>query len=131
MVFFELFSNAPDIIKVNAGAALFREGEDGTTLYVLTIGTAEVMIGNRVVETLQPGNIIGEMALVDPAPRAASVIAVTDCEFVEVDDKRFNYLVQQTPFFALKVMRVLSERLADNFRAAARHRGRIKISRKE
>jgi CRP-like cAMP-binding protein len=39
------------------------------------------------------------------------VIAVTDCEFVEVDDKRFNYLVQQTPFFALKVMRVLSERL--------------------
>ena len=51
------------------------------------------------------------MALVDPAPRAASVIAVTDCEFVEVDDKRFNYLVQQTPFFALKVMRVLSERL--------------------
>ena len=111
MVFFELFSYAPDIIKVNAGAALFREGEDGTTLYVLTIGTAEVMIGNRVVETLQPGNIIGEMALVDPAPRAASVIAVTDCEFVEVDDKRFNYLVQQTPFFALKVMRVLSERL--------------------
>lgn len=111
MVFFELFSNAPDIIKVNAGAALFREGEDGTTLYVLTIGTAEVMIGNRVVETLQPGNIIGEMALVAPAPRAASVIAVTDCEFVEVDDKRFNYLVQQTPFFALKVMRVLSERL--------------------
>ena len=111
MVFFELFSNAPDIIKVSAGAALFREGEDGTTLYVLTIGTAEVMIGNRVVETLQPGNIIGEMALVDPAPRAASVIAVTDCEFVEVDDKRFNYLVQQTPFFALKVMRVLSERL--------------------
>ena len=111
MVFFELFSNAPDIIKVNAGAALFREGEDGTTLYVLTIGTAEVMIGNRVVETLQPGNIIGEMALVDPAPRTASVIAVTDCEFVEVDDKRFNYLVQQTPFFALKVMRVLSERL--------------------
>lgn len=111
MVFFELFSNAPDIIKVNAGAALFREGEDGTTLYVLTIGTAEVMIGNRVVETLQRGNIIGEMALVDPAPRAASVIAVTDCEFVEVDDKRFNYLVQQTPFFALKVMRVLSERL--------------------
>ncbi|MBN8284442.1 cyclic nucleotide-binding domain-containing protein [Zoogloea sp.] len=111
MVFFELFSNAPDIIKVNAGAALFREGEDGATLYVLTIGTAEVVIGNRVVETLQPGNIIGEMALVDAAPRAASVIAVTDCEFVEVDDKRFNYLVQQTPFFALKVMRVLSERL--------------------
>lgn len=111
MVFFELFSNAPEIIELKAGATLFREGEAGSTLYVLTIGTADVMIGNRVVETLQPGNIIGEMALVDPAPRAATVIAVSDCEFVEVDDKRFNYLVQQTPFFALKVMRVLSERL--------------------
>lgn len=111
MVFFELFSNAPDIVQVKAGATLFREGEVGTTLYVLTIGTADVVIGNRVVETLRPGNIIGEMALVDSAPRAATVIAISDCEFVEVDDKRFNYLVQQTPYFALKVMRVLSERL--------------------
>ncbi len=111
MVFFELFSNAPDIVQVKAGATLFREGEVGTALYVLTIGSADVVIGNRIVETLRPGNIIGEMALVDSAPRAATVIALSDCEFVEVDDKRFNYLVQQTPYFALKVMRVLSERL--------------------
>ena len=111
MVFFELFSNAPDIVQVKAGATLFREGEAGTALYVLTIGSADVVIGNRIVETLRPGNIIGEMALVDSAPRAATVIALSDCEFVEVDDKRFNYLVQQTPYFALKVMRVLTERL--------------------
>ena len=51
------------------------------------------------------------MGLVSPGPRSASVVAVNDCEFVAVDEKRFQFLVQQTPFFATQVMRVMAERL--------------------
>jgi CRP-like cAMP-binding protein len=51
------------------------------------------------------------MGIVSPGPRSATVVATTDCEFVAVDEKRFHYLVQQTPFFATQVMRVLAERL--------------------
>jgi CRP/FNR family cyclic AMP-dependent transcriptional regulator len=111
MVFFELFTNNPDIVRVEAGHPLFSAGEDGGKLYVLTTGTAEVIVNNRIVEVLQHGNIVGEMGLVSPGPRSATVVATTDCEFVAVDEKRFLYLVQQTPFFATQVMRVLAERL--------------------
>jgi CRP-like cAMP-binding protein len=111
MVFFELFSNAPEFVKVAAGQPLFREGDEGHMMYVLTIGSADVIIKNRRVDTLLPGNVVGEMGLVSPGPRSATVIATSDCEFVAVDEKRFNYLVQHVPFFALKVMRVLAERL--------------------
>jgi CRP-like cAMP-binding protein len=111
MVFFELFSHNPTIIKVAAGQALFSEKEDGHMMYVLAVGSAEVIVNNRVVERLEHGSIVGEMGLVSPGPRSASVVALSDCEFVAVDEKRFQFLVQQTPFFATQVMRVMAERL--------------------
>jgi CRP-like cAMP-binding protein len=111
MVFFELFSNNPQIVVVDAGNALFVEGDEGHQMYVLTIGSAEIIVRNRVVETMQPGNVVGEMGLVAPGPRSATVVAKTHCEFVAIDEKRFQYLVQQTPFFATQVMRVMAERL--------------------
>jgi CRP-like cAMP-binding protein len=111
MVFFELFTHNPTIVKVPAGECLFSEDEDGHMMYVLTTGSAEVLINNRVVEVLEHGSIVGEMGIVSPGPRSATVVAQTDCEFVEVDEKRFQFLVQQTPFFATQVMRVMAERL--------------------
>jgi len=51
------------------------------------------------------------MGIVSPGQRAATVVATTDCDFVAIDEKRFLYLVQQTPYFATQVMRVLAERL--------------------
>lgn len=111
MVFFELFANNPDIVRIAAGQPLFSTGEDGHRMFVLTAGQAEVIVNNRVVETLQHGNIVGEMGLVSPGPRSATVIALSDCEFVAIDEKRFLYLVQQTPYFATQVMRVMAERL--------------------
>lgn len=111
MVFFELFANNPEIVRVPAGQPLFTEGEEGHSMFVLTTGHAEVIVNNRVVETLQHGNIVGEMGIVSPGPRSASVVATTDCEFVAVDERSFQFLVQQTPFFATQVMRVMAERL--------------------
>lgn len=111
MVFFELFANNPSIVRIAAGAPLFLAGDEGHLMFVLTTGNAEVIVNNRVVETLQHGSIVGEMGLVSPGPRSASVIATTDCEFVAVNEKRFQFLVQQTPFFATQVMKVMAERL--------------------
>lgn len=111
MVFFELFSHNPEIVRVAAGQPLFVQGEAGHLLYVLTTGTAEIRVNDRVVETISHGSIVGEMGIVSPGPRSATVLALTDCEFVAVDERRFLFLVQQTPFFATQVMRVMAERL--------------------
>lgn len=111
MIFFELFSHNPTIIQVPAGHPLFSAGDEGHLMFVLSKGTADVMVNGQVVESLQHGSIVGEMGIVSPGPRSATVVATSDCEFVAVDEKRFQFLVQQTPFFATQVMRVMAERL--------------------
>jgi CRP-like cAMP-binding protein len=111
MIPIEIFSHNTAKVMVQAGQALFREGDEGNQMYVLETGSAEVIVQDRVVEILTHGSIVGEMGLVSPGPHSASVIAKTDCEFVAVDQRRFQFLVQQTPYFAIQVMGLMAERL--------------------
>ncbi len=111
MIPIEIFSHSTAKVMVPAGQALFREGDEGNQMYVLETGTAEVFVQKQRVETLVHGGIVGEMGLVSPGPHSASVVAKTDCEFVVVDERRFQFLVQQTPYFAIQVMRLMAERL--------------------
>ncbi len=55
--------------------------------------------------------MIGEMALIDHLPRSASARATTDAKLVPIDQRRFLFLVQETPFFAIHVMKVMADRL--------------------
>ena len=64
-----------------------------------------------MVETLDAGDIFGEMALIEKEPRSATARAKADCQAVLVNEKRFSFLVPQTPYFALTVMKTMSERL--------------------
>jgi CRP/FNR family cyclic AMP-dependent transcriptional regulator len=107
----ELFRHQTDLQLLSAGQALFREGEPGDLMYVLMSGTAEVVVHDKVVETAGVGAILGEMAMIDDGTRSATLVAKTDCKLLPIDRKRFNFLIQQTPNFALHVMRVMADRL--------------------
>jgi CRP/FNR family cyclic AMP-dependent transcriptional regulator len=96
---------------VKAGGTIFREGEPAQELFVIKSGDVRIQLGNRTISELHSNDIFGEMALIDNEPRSASAIAVTDVELVPVSEKQFLFLVSQTPYFALKVMRVLAQRL--------------------
>jgi len=111
MLFFDLFRHDPTFIKVAAGERLFREGEPGDVMYVLIRGEAEITMGGLSIEVCQAGDIIGEMAVIDDSVRSATVVARTDCEFAEIDKKRFQFLVDESPRFAIDVMRVMAKRL--------------------
>lgn len=100
-----------------AGETIFREGEPGLEFYVIRTGRVRVLSGNRLLETLGDNEIFGEMALIDTAPRSATVIAETDVTVAPVTEKQYLFLVRHTPFFALKVMRVLAERLRSQNKA--------------
>jgi CRP-like cAMP-binding protein len=99
------------VMTYRAGTDIMRAGEPGTQMYYLHKGIAVVVAGGRELEELKEGAIFGEMAMIDHAPRSASVVAKTDCEAVPVDERLFLLLVHQTPFFALDVMRTLVARL--------------------
>ncbi len=80
-------------------------------MFVIIQGEVEMHIHGRKVETAGVGDAFGEMALIDEAPRSGTAIAVTDCRIVPINAKRFHFLVQQTPRFALQIMKIMSDRL--------------------
>jgi CRP-like cAMP-binding protein len=94
-----------------AGSTIFREGDAADALFVIKSGQVRIQLGNRTLTELAAEDIFGEMALIDSEPRSATALAVTDVELVAVTEKQFLFLVSQTPYFALKVMRVLAQRL--------------------
>jgi CRP-like cAMP-binding protein len=100
-----------DAFRLSPGEVLFREGDEGDRMYVVLEGSADILVGDTVVETAGEGGIVGEMALIDDAPRAASVVAASPCRLVAIDRKRFQSLVQSNPAFATHVMKVLADRL--------------------
>jgi CRP-like cAMP-binding protein len=94
-----------------AGEVIFNEGDPARESYVIQKGQVEIRRNGRVLDTLPEKSIFGEMALIDHAPRAATAVAATDVVLVPVAEKQFLFLVSQTPYFALNVMRVLARRL--------------------
>ena len=109
--FLGLFKSEESPAHVKAGDTLFHKGDSANCMYVVLSGQLRIGDGNKIYEELGPGGLVGEMALIDRATRAATVTAVTDCTLAAIDEKRFLFLTQQTPTFALNVMRILSQRL--------------------
>jgi CRP/FNR family transcriptional regulator, cyclic AMP receptor protein len=108
----DLFRNADDVEVFAAGHRFFEEGgEGGDRMYGVKEGEVEILVHGVHMETVGPGGIFGEMSLIDSSRRSATVIARTDCVVVPVNTERFNFLVQQTPMFALQVMKIMIERL--------------------
>jgi CRP-like cAMP-binding protein len=107
----ELFRHETELQALIAGQTLFNEGEKGDLMYVLMSGTAMILVNNRLVEMAEAGAVIGEMAMIDEDRRSATVIAKTDCQLLTIERNRFNFLIQQTPNFALHIMRVIASRL--------------------
>ncbi len=94
-----------------AGTILFRKGDDARTMYVVLAGEVEIVLDGRRLATEGAGSLFGEMALIGDHRRSADAIARTDCVLVRLDERRFTFLVGQTPNFALHVMRLLAERI--------------------
>lgn len=120
--------------QLAAGELLFRSGEAGREMYIVRSGTVELRLGTRLLEVVEPGGVVGEMALIDPAPRSASAVAGPGCSVVAIDEQLFNQLVKSVPSLALEMMRILARRLRrgneTRASASARKPGRPPAPRK-
>jgi CRP-like cAMP-binding protein len=90
---------------------VFEQGTPGDHLFVILEGEVDITLNGRILDTHGPGEVFGEMALIDKQPRSATAVARTACRLALVDEKRFAQLVQGHPYFALDLMRVLADRL--------------------
>jgi CRP/FNR family cyclic AMP-dependent transcriptional regulator len=106
-----LFRNAKDVEHHPQGTVVFEEGAPAASMYVVRRGQVAIRLGNLTLETVGEGGFLGEMALVDDRTRSATAVVIEDCELVPIDERRFLFLIRETPFFALAVMRTMARRL--------------------
>jgi len=110
--FLGLFSGERDPVTLKPGDVLFKKGDPAQSMYVVLSGEVRVTTDDgRVLQTLPAGSIVGEMGLIERAPRSATVTAVGPTTLAEVDERRFLFMVRETPSFSLNVLRMLSHRL--------------------
>lgn len=106
-----LFRHATNTVTFAAGATIFEAGARGDLMYVILEGSVAIIVDGKVIETAEAGSCVGEMALIDAAPRSATAVAHTDVRLAPVDQRRFTFMVQETPNFALQVMHIMAQRL--------------------
>jgi len=97
--------------RLEAGETLFRAGEEGKHMFLVVEGQIEVRVNDKRVETVGLHGIVGEMALIDKAPRSATAVAATAGEVAVIDRDVFLTLVGESPAFSLYVMKLMAARI--------------------
>jgi len=100
-----------DSVPFKAGQTVFDIGEQAEMMYIVVEGEVEIQYNGRVLQTVGPQDVFGEMALIDDRPRSARAIAKSDCRLAGINKDRFLVLVEKNPDFALEVMQIMAERL--------------------
>jgi AAA family ATP:ADP antiporter len=98
-------------VQAGAGDKIFEKGEIGKSLYVIAAGSVRVHDGDQTLEHLTEGQVFGEMALLDPEPRSASITAMEDTQLLRLDQEPFYELLDGQSEVARGIIKVLTRRL--------------------
>ena len=109
----QLVARRAEDVRVAAGKVLVNEGETGHEFFVILDGTARVTRRGKRVATLGPGSAFGELALLDKAPRNATVVAETPMELVVLGQREFAGIIDEVPGFARKLLAGMASRLRE------------------
>lgn len=102
-----------DEVSVKAGTTLVKEGNPGDECFVVISGTGRATLRDQVLGDLGPGEVIGEMALLDVSPRSATVTATTDMELFCLDPRSFTELLDRHPSVSRRMLASMARRLRD------------------
>ena len=102
---------ADNFKSYTTGDIIFKQGDPGLMMYVVKEGTVELRAEGVLLEIVEPGHIFGEMALIEGSTRSATAVAASDCKVVPLDQDKFMFMVQQTPYFAIEVLKIMARRL--------------------
>lgn len=107
-------------VRYSAGDMIFCEYQPGNEFYLIQSGSVRVMkVINGIEKTLdvlKAGEFFGEMAILENAPRSASIIAQDDCVLLEFNRSNFELLMKGQPQLAYSLLKILSKRIFDQRR---------------
>jgi CRP/FNR family transcriptional regulator, cyclic AMP receptor protein len=101
---------------VPQGAMIFAKGDPGTTLMAVLSGSVRISVPARdgheaVLNIIKPGQVFGEVALLDGRARTADAVAMIDCELIVIDRRDFIPLLRREPDVVLKLIEILCARI--------------------
>ncbi|MDP8979867.1 MAG: cyclic nucleotide-binding domain-containing protein [Acidobacteriota bacterium] len=105
-----------DLMRYQAGQIVFEYGDPGHALFIVRLGEVEIYIKNNqgdkiVLEVSRPGDVFGEISLLDGGPRTASVVALLETELLRVDREHFEDYVRLYTPAALNLLSAAARRL--------------------
>jgi CRP-like cAMP-binding protein len=100
-----------------AGSIVFNKDEPGSCMYVVQSGVIEMLIGDKVVEVCGPNEAIGFMSMIDGAPRTSTARVKEACALSLIDQRRFRFMVDEVPNFAIYIMGAMARRIRGMSRA--------------
>jgi CRP-like cAMP-binding protein len=98
-------------VEVEEGETFLKKGDLGSSLYLIVDGRVQVHDGERAVAELGENEILGELALLDPAPRSAAVTALTDSRLFRLDQAPFYELLEDHSEVARSLLQILARRI--------------------
>lgn len=107
-------------VNFKKGDIIFCEYEPGDTFYLIQSGRVQIVKImddiEKIVDILHPGEIFGEMAILEEAPRSASAVALDDVKMLEFNRANFEVLMKGNPQIALKLLKLFTKRIYDQKR---------------
>ncbi len=107
-----IFQKQSDPKVFSAGQVIFKEGQPGDELCGILEGEVDILVNGKIVETLETGEVFAVGVLVGVKNRTYTAIAKVDSKLIFLDEKGFLFAVQETPMFAVEVMKSYSKRLS-------------------
>lgn len=132
-----MFSQTPDDVladvanlleemEIQADEVIFKKGAPGDSMYIIVDGKVRVHTEERLLNYLGESDVFGEMALLDPEPRLASVTTVEPTRLFRLDQPSFYQLMAERPEVATGIVRVLTRLLRDRVRDLSQLQVRVK-----
>ena len=119
-------------VAFKAGETIIDEGDEGDTAFFIVSGAVDVTVGRgakaRIVGRLETGEVFGEMCLIEPGPRSATITATCDTECLAASYSEFIAAIEENPERAVGFMKTLVRRLRkmnELLESASPNRGRV------
>ncbi len=94
-----------------AGSIVFSKGDTGNWMYVIQSGVVEMVIGDKVIEVCEANEAIGFMSVIDTAARSSTARVREDAELSIIDQRKFQFMVDEIPNFASYIMGAMARRI--------------------
>jgi CRP/FNR family transcriptional regulator, cyclic AMP receptor protein len=103
--------NAGSNMTFQPGATLFNEGDVLKNVYVVQSGTVDILTHDKVADTCGPGDVLGFISIIDGGASTGTARVKETAELSILDERKFFFMVDEVPNFALYIMRALAHRI--------------------